>query len=74
MNLCFSKFGPVRLQVVNDAIQSSGQSDSMGQKNHQNQVGEQSCKIHDLERKTEKGNNWKMQNKILDIVGPVYRN
>lgn len=50
LNLCFSQFGPVWFQVINNAIQCSRQSDPMGKKNNQNQVREESCEVHNLQR------------------------
>ncbi len=39
----------------------------MGQKNDQNQVGEQSCEVHNLQRDGER----KLWSVLLDTVGPM---
>lgn len=57
--LSFCQFGPVWFQVVDDPIEGSRQSDSVGQENHQHGVGEQSREVDHLEGKTGGGvNTW----------------
>lgn len=41
----------------------------MGQKNDQNQVGEQSCEVNNLEKDVKR----ELWSTFLDTVGPIYK-
>lgn len=52
-HLCLGEFAPVWFQVVNNAINSSWQWDAMNKQDHQDQIWEHSCKIHNLHTYTD---------------------
>lgn len=52
-HLCLGEFAPVRFQVVNNAIKSSWQCDSINKQDHQDQIWEHSCEIYNLHTHTD---------------------
>lgn len=53
--LGLGQLGPVRLQVVDDAVEGSRQRDSVGQQHDQHRVGEQSREVDYLRGRVEGG-------------------
>ncbi len=52
-HLCLWEFAPVWFQVVNNAIKSSWQWDTMNKQDHQDQIWEHSCEIYNLHTHTD---------------------
>lgn len=47
-DLSFCQFGPVRFDVVHDAVVGSGKCDSSDQQDDEHHVGEGRCEVHNL--------------------------